>query len=69
MTQSDKSKAGGKREQILQLAEEAALKKSFANISLDELAAAAGISKSGFLYHFKSKNDLGLALVKRCTER
>ncbi|MDA7948825.1 MAG: TetR/AcrR family transcriptional regulator [Hyphomicrobiaceae bacterium] len=57
------------RETLLQLAEEAALEKSFANISLDELAAAAGISKSGFLYHFKSKNDLGLALVQRCTER
>ena len=60
---------GEMREALLQLAEEAALEKSFANISLDELAAAAGISKSGFLYHFKSKNDLGLALVKRCTER
>jgi len=60
---------GGMRERLLQLAEEAALEKSFSNISLEELAAAAGISKSGFLYHFKSKNDLGLALVKRCTDR
>ncbi len=60
---------GEMRELLLQLAEEAALRKSFANISLDELAAEAGISKSGFLYHFKSKNALGLALVQRCTER
>lgn len=60
---------GDMRERLLQLAEDAALEKSFANISLDELAAAAGISKSGFIYHFKSKNDLALALVKRCSER
>ena len=60
---------GEMRDTLLRIAEEAALEKSFANISLDELAAAAGISKSGFLYHFKSKNDLALALVKRCTER
>lgn len=66
---SRRPKKGDMRERLLQLAEEAALEKSFANISLDELAAAAGISKSGFLYHFKSKNDLGLALVKRCTDR
>lgn len=57
------------REKLLQLAEAAALEKSFANISLDGLAMAAGISKSGFLYHFKSKNDLAMALVKRCSER
>lgn len=57
------------REKLLDLAEEAALLKCFANISVDELAAAAGISKSGFLYHFKNKDELGLALVKRCTER
>lgn len=56
------------RERLLTLAEEAALEKSFANISLDELAAAAGISKSGLLYHFKSKDELGVALVQRCTE-
>lgn len=62
-------KKGRTREQLLQLAEDVALEKSFANISLDELAAAAGISKSGFLYHFNSKNELGLALIKRCTER
>lgn len=57
------------RERLLDLAVEAALEKCFANVSLDELAAAAGISKSGFLYHFKSKDELGLAVVKRCTER
>ena len=45
----ERPRKGEMRERLLKLAEEAALEKSFANISLDELAAAAGISKSGFI--------------------
>ena len=57
------------RERILDLAEDAVLHKGFASTSIDELIAVAGITKSGFFYHFRDKNDLAKALLKRYLER
>ena len=34
------------------------LAKGFAATSIEELIAAAGITKSGFFYHFKDKGEL-----------
>ncbi len=61
---------GGKdtREKLLALAEEAVLAKGFAGTSIEELIAAAGITKSGFFYHFKDKGDLAKALLLRYLE-
>ena len=53
------------RERILDLAEAAVLEKGFAATSIDELIAAAGITKSGFFYHFKDKGELAVALMER----
>jgi AcrR family transcriptional regulator len=53
------------RERLLALAEEAVLEKGFAATSIEELIAAAGITKSGFFYHFKDKNELAKALMLR----
>lgn len=53
------------RERILTLAEAAVLAKGFASTSIDELIAAAGISKSGFFYHFKDKGELAKAMMLR----
>jgi len=53
------------RERILALAELAVLEKGFAATSIEELIAAAGITKSGFFYHFKDKNELAKALMLR----
>lgn len=58
-------KRGETRERILALAEAAVLEKGFAATSIDELIAAAGITKSGFFYHFKDKGDLAQALMQR----
>src|SRR3546814_7720724 len=33
--------------------------------SIEELVEAAGITKSGFFYHFKDKNDLARQLLER----
>ena len=41
------------------------LAKGFAATSIDELIAAAGISKSGFFYHFKDKGELAKGLLLR----
>ena len=57
------------RARLLDLAENAVLHKGFAGTSIDELIAAAGITKSGFFYHFKDKNDLAKALLLRYLER
>ena len=56
------------RERLLAEAEGAVLRKGFAATSIDELIAATGLSKSGFFYHFKDKNDLAKALLARYIE-
>src|SRR5918994_4607939 len=58
-------KRGGTRERLLEFAEAAVMAKGFAATSIDELIAAAGISKSGFFYHFKDKNALAKGLILR----
>ena len=62
-------KAGDTRERLLALAESAVLAKGFAATSIDELIAAAGISKSGFFYHFKDKGELAKGLLVRYLEQ
>jgi TetR/AcrR family transcriptional regulator, transcriptional repressor for nem operon len=57
------------RERLLELAESAVLAKGFAATSIDELIAAAGISKSGFFYHFKDKGELAKGLLVRYLEQ
>ncbi|MGE3301489.1 MAG: TetR/AcrR family transcriptional regulator [Hyphomonadaceae bacterium] len=62
------TKGGQTRERLLQLAEDAVLRQGFAATSLEALIAAAGITKSGFLYHFRDKHDLAKALLQRYLE-
>ena len=56
------------RERRLELAEVAVLQKGFGATSIEELIAAAGITKGGFFYHFKDKNELAKALILRYLE-
>jgi len=53
------------RERILDIAQSAVLHKGFAGTSIDEIITEAGITKSGFFYHFKDKNDLAKSLLQR----
>ena len=62
-------KRGDAKERILQFAEAAVLEKGFAATSIDELIAAAGITKSGFFYHFKDKTELARVLLERYVAR
>jgi AcrR family transcriptional regulator len=57
------------RDRLLELAEASILQKGFGATSIDELVAGAGITKSGFFYHFKDKSDLAKALLARHFER
>ncbi len=53
------------RQQILDVAEKAILSKGFAATTIDEIRAAVGLTKSGFLYHYRDKNALAQALLER----
>ena len=57
------------KERILDVAEAAVLEKGFAATSIEELIAAVDITKSGFFYHFKDKNEVAKALLIRYVER
>lgn len=59
------SKGARTREKILDLAYLAVIQKGFAATSIEELVEAAGITKSGFFYHFKDKNDLARQILQR----
>jgi AcrR family transcriptional regulator len=59
------SKGERTREKLLDFAYESIVQKGFAATSIEELVEAAGITKSGFFYHFKDKNDLARQLFDR----
>lgn len=56
------------RERIMDIAQDAVLHKGFASTSIEEIIAEANITKSGFFYHFRDKNDLAKALLQRYTD-
>jgi len=62
------SKGEQTKDRILEIAESAVLAKGFSNTSIDEIIAAADITKSGFFYHFKDKTELAKALLVRFLE-
>ncbi len=57
------------RQRLMDIAEASVLEKGFGATSIDEVIAAAEITKSGFFYHFRDKNELALALLGRYVER
>jgi AcrR family transcriptional regulator len=68
MTVQVLSKGEQTRERIMDIAQDAVLHKGFASTSIDEIICEAGITKSGFFYHFRDKNDLAKALLQRYTD-
>jgi AcrR family transcriptional regulator len=59
------SKGERTRERLLDLGYDSMIRKGFAATSIEELVEAAGITKSGFFYHFKDKHDLARQVVVR----
>lgn len=59
------SKGEQTRERLLDIAQNAVLHKGFGATSIDEIICEAGITKSGFFYHFRDKNDLAKAMLQR----
>lgn len=60
---------GSTRDRILDALEQLLLSTGSAQVTLDAVAAEAGVSKGGLLYHFPSKDALLLGLVSRLGER
>jgi AcrR family transcriptional regulator len=59
------TKGEATRENILGTAEKIILQKGFSGTSIDEIIGASNITKGGFFYHFKSKEDLAKHLMLR----
>lgn len=53
------------KEKILEVAQQLVLEYGFGGMSVDQILAAAGITKGAFFHHFKSKNDLAQAIIDR----
>ncbi|MBB3066811.1 TetR/AcrR family transcriptional regulator [Limibacillus halophilus] len=52
----------------MDIAQESILAKGFDATSIEEIVAAADVTRSGFFYHFSDKNALALALIERHIE-
>jgi len=53
------------KNRIMDIAQAAILEKGFGATSIEELIVEAGLTKSGFFYHFKDKSELAKALLER----
>ncbi len=59
----------GSKAKILETAKELFYRNGYLATSVDDIIEQAKVSKSNFYYHFKSKEDLGLAVLQnRCHE-
>jgi TetR/AcrR family transcriptional repressor of nem operon len=56
------------RQRILDVAIASILSKGFDATSIEEIVVGAGITRSGFFYHFPDKNALARALLERYLE-
>lgn len=55
-------------DRVLDAAEGVVVRQGIANLTLEAVAADAGLSKGGLLYHFPSKDKLIEAMVVRCSD-
>lgn len=59
----------GTRENIIDAAMDIVRDQGVGRLTLDQAARAAGLSKGGVLYHFKSKDDLIRGMVQRLVDQ
>ena len=53
------------REHVMAVAESIILNRGYSGTSIEDIINKAGITKGGFFYHFKGKNDLARKLILR----
>ena len=56
------------RTRILDTAQDMILDLGYAGVSIDKLISRLGMTKGAFFHHFKSKDDLAYALIKRFSD-
>jgi TetR/AcrR family transcriptional repressor of nem operon len=56
------------RSQILDAAQDILQRQSISGVSFQDLADRIGIKKGSMYYHFKSKDDLSIAILERASE-
>jgi TetR/AcrR family transcriptional regulator, transcriptional repressor for nem operon len=61
-------KRGMGRLRLLEAAMTLVRQKGYAATTVDDLCAAAGVTKGAFFHHFATKDDLGVAMVDHWTE-
>ena len=59
----------GKRDHIIQIASELVYFKGFNNTSVDDVLQKSGVKKGNFYFYFKSKEELGFAVLECHLER
>ncbi|MEE9181371.1 MAG: TetR/AcrR family transcriptional regulator, partial [candidate division NC10 bacterium] len=59
------AKGATTKEEILQTACRLVYRQGFNNTSLDDILRESGVGKGNFYYHFKSKDELGYAILDR----
>ncbi|MCY1055978.1 TetR/AcrR family transcriptional regulator [Nannocystis sp. SCPEA4] len=57
------------RERLLDAAQRLILERGLSGLSVEAVISEVGLSKGGFFHHFKTKNDLILALLDRLVRR
>lgn len=57
------------RNRLLDAAEARMLAKGYIAATVDEICAAAGVTKGSFFHYFRSKEDLGKVLLERFADR
>lgn len=67
-THDTPSSRSSSRERLLDAAAQLITQHGVQDLTLDAVAAAAGVTKGGLIYHFKTKDDLLGALVLRLVE-
>lgn len=67
-TETKSAKGTATRDQILDAAERLMHLRGYHCTSLDDVLRESGVGKGNFYYHFKSKEDLGYAIIDRVVQ-
>jgi TetR/AcrR family transcriptional repressor of nem operon len=68
-TETRSTRGAATRDQILDGAERLIHLRGYRGTSLDDVLRETGVGKGNFYYYFKSKEDLGYAIIRRVTRR
>src|SRR5262249_4391624 len=69
MTMREQQANSRTRDKLLEAAQELMLAKGYVATSVDEVCQAAGLTKGSFFHYFPGKEDLGVAVAQRFSDR